>query len=44
MGRQSAHEIWNVGGDVHQSTTVVGEDDPWDELFQGTPAGRQLPL
>jgi hypothetical protein len=44
MGRQSAHQIWNVGGDVHRSTTVVGEDDPWDELFQGTPAGRLLML
>lgn len=42
MRRQSAHQIWNVGGDVHKSTTVVGEDDPWDELFQGTPAGRVL--
>lgn len=39
--RQSGGEIWNVGGDVHQSTTVT-EDDPWDELFHGAGAGRLL--
>lgn len=42
VGRQSGEQIWNVGGDVRYSHTVVGEDDPWDELFQGTPAGRVL--
>ena len=39
VGSQSAGSIWNVGGDVHHSTTVT-EEDPWDELFHGTGLGR----
>ena len=38
VGHQSGDQIWNVGGNV----TVAGEDEPWDELFQGTPVGRLL--
>ena len=41
VGSQQAGQIWNVGGNVHHSTTVT-EEDPWDELFQGTPLGRLL--
>lgn len=41
VGNQSAGQIYNVGGNVHQSTNVI-EEDPWDELFHGTGAGRLL--
>lgn len=37
---QSAGEIWNVGGDVVSNT--ITDDEPWDELFQGTGAGRAM--
>lgn len=41
LGDQSAGQIYNVGGDVHQSTHLV-EEDPWDELFSGAGPGRLL--
>lgn len=44
VNRQSGGQIHNVAGDVIHSSTVVGMDEPWDELFQGAGTGRLLML